>query len=216
VAIAEKLGLTWHSVLDQVHEHGNQIWHFLPWQERKRLMRHAWAYWNCLRFRVAPQLAEILERKISSGELRMHAASIEHIENDEQGVLHVRLRKRGGRREEISTAHVAMATGITPGYLLGHDTLVKNLCGKGLIRPDPIRVGVDIELNGKAVDRLGKVQERLFVVGTLTQGRFGDQVGAPDIASHALRVAAEIVEVLPGLRLSGGKPQCNERSNVAL
>ncbi len=216
VTVAEKLGLTWHSVLDQVHDHGNQIWHFLSWQERKRLMRHAWPYWNRLRFRVAPQLAEILDRKISSGQLCMHAASVEHIGNDEQGVFHVRLRKRGGPTEQISADHVAIATGIVPGYLLGHDTLVKNLCGKGLARPDPIRVGLDIELNGRAVDRLGNVQEKLFVVGTLTQGRFGDQVGAPDIASHALRVAAEIVKGLPELHLSRCNPKRIERTDVAL
>jgi len=216
IAVAEKLGLTWHSVLDQIHDHGNQIWHFLSWQERKRLMRHAWPYWNCFRFRIAPQLAEILDRKMLSGQLRMHAASVEHIGNDERGLFHIRVRKRGGTREQISAAHVAIATGIVPGYLLGNDTLVKNLCGKGLIRPDPIGVGVDIDLNGKAVDRLGNSQERLFVVGTLTQGRFGDQVGAPDIAAHALRVAAEIVKGFPELHLSTCNPQRIERTDVAL
>jgi uncharacterized NAD(P)/FAD-binding protein YdhS len=196
VSLAESLGLTWHGVVDQVHDHGNQIWQFLPWEERKRLMRHAWSYWKCFRFRITPQLAEVLNRKMLVGQLSMRAGSVQHIGSDERGVLHVRMRKRGETADEMFAGHVVMATGPKLGYLLNHDVLVRNICGKGLARPDPIGVGLDIDLTGNAIDRFGNVQERLFVVGTLTQGRFGDQVGAPEIASHALRVAAEIVNGL--------------------
>lgn len=199
VALAEKLGLTWQSVLDQVHDHGNQIWHFLSWEERGRLMRYAWPYWNCFRFRIAPQLDELLVRKMSDGQLSMQAASIEQITDGERGLLHVRMRKRGAATPETFRGRVAIAAGTIPGYLLSHDPLIKSLCDRGLVRPDPLRVGLDMDLSGRAFDRQGNVQRGLFVVGTLAQGMFGDQVGAADISSHALRVADEVVKGLPEL-----------------
>ncbi|MBX4413259.1 hypothetical protein K4G92_23035, partial [Mycobacterium tuberculosis] len=60
-AYAAQQGLSWQVVLDAVRQQGQRIWQALSVAERQRFLRHLRHYWDVHRYRVAPQVAEVLE-----------------------------------------------------------------------------------------------------------------------------------------------------------
>lgn len=61
VAYAAQQGLSWQVVLDAVRQQGQRIWQALSVADRQRFLRHLRHYWDVHRYRVAPQVAELLE-----------------------------------------------------------------------------------------------------------------------------------------------------------
>lgn len=57
-------GLSWHAVLDAVRTQAQSIWAALAVEERRRIARHVRPFWNVHRFRIAPQVEQILNEAI--------------------------------------------------------------------------------------------------------------------------------------------------------
>jgi uncharacterized NAD(P)/FAD-binding protein YdhS len=53
--------------------------------------------------------------------------------------------------------------------------------GQGRLRPDPHRLGLDIDRSGRVIGTDGTPQERLFAAGPLTKGEAWEIVAVPDI-----------------------------------
>ncbi|TIM15921.1 MAG: hydroxyacylglutathione hydrolase, partial [Mesorhizobium sp.] len=63
-------------MLDAVRRQGQIIWQALPLAEQRRVVRHLRALWDVHRFRIAPQIAAVLDRRVAEGTLAYRAASI--------------------------------------------------------------------------------------------------------------------------------------------
>jgi uncharacterized NAD(P)/FAD-binding protein YdhS len=196
VAEVEQLGWSWHCVLDQVRIQGNLIWRALPLNERQRLVRHLRPFWDAHRFRVAPQIQKILEHKLSSGQLTVRAASLLEAK-DIEGQLRITIKdRRRNQREQITVDRIALAAGPAHDRLFLDDPLLVSMGQSGLAHSDSLGLGIEVDLKGRAINRLRLAEQRLFVVGPLARGTFGDLVGVPDVSCNALRVAIEIERTL--------------------
>lgn len=71
VAYAAQQGLSWQVVLDAVRQQGQRIWQALSVADRQRFLRHLRHYWDVHRYRVAPQVAEVLEARQRTGILQV-------------------------------------------------------------------------------------------------------------------------------------------------
>ncbi|STU61888.1 FAD-dependent oxidoreductase [Klebsiella pneumoniae subsp. ozaenae] len=60
VAYAAQQGLSWQVVLDAVRQQGQRIWQALSVAIASVFLRHLRHYWDVHRYRVAPQVAEVL------------------------------------------------------------------------------------------------------------------------------------------------------------
>ncbi|MCX3880296.1 hypothetical protein NAH03_22745, partial [Stenotrophomonas maltophilia] len=76
VAYAAQQGLSWQVVLDAVRQQGQRIWQALSVADRQRFLRHLRHYWDVHRYRVAPQVAEVLEARQRTGSLQVQAARL--------------------------------------------------------------------------------------------------------------------------------------------
>ena len=76
VAADAAFGHSWHGTLDRVREQGQGAWRGLSAGERARLVRHLRAFWDVHRFRVAPQVEEVLDAQVARGKLTYHAARL--------------------------------------------------------------------------------------------------------------------------------------------
>ena len=65
----------------------------------------------------------------------------------------------------------------------------------GLARPDPLGLGIDVDVQGRAIGRDGRASEKLFVAGPLARGTFGELMGVPDLARHARNIAESIARM---------------------
>jgi uncharacterized NAD(P)/FAD-binding protein YdhS len=62
----------------------------------------------------------------------------------------------------------------------------------GRIRPDPLRIGIDVDPECRTLDSGGKASERLYAIGPVTRGAFWESVAVPDIRVQAQRIAARL------------------------
>jgi uncharacterized NAD(P)/FAD-binding protein YdhS len=196
VAQAEQAGRSWHCVLDQVRLQGSAIWRGLPLAERARLLRHLRPFWDVHRFRIAPQVEEVLDRRSAAGTLRILPASLRAVTR-EADAIHVELRqRRRGATARESVDAVIIATGPAHGSVFASNPALSSLEAHGLARPDPLRLGIDVTPEGRAIAADGTAQPTLLVAGPLARGTIGELMGLPDVTYHAIRIVDAIEQAL--------------------
>ena len=202
IAEAETQGLPWHAVLDQVRAQGTAIWRALPLSERTKLIRHLRPFWDTARFRIAPQVDDVIRRRIESGTLVLRAASVRASATRGDDDFAVDLRPRRSRdwtRETFDA--VVIATGPAHGTVFATNPLLAQVGDAGLARPDPLGLGIEVDLQGRAIGRDGTVADTLFVAGPLARGTFGELMGATELTRYARAIADTIAHERGASRL---------------
>lgn len=189
---AEADGLTWHPVLDAVRRQGRAIWEGLPPSERRRLARHVRPFWDTHRFRVAPQVQAVVERRVAEGTLEVLAASVATASATKGGGVEVQLRRRRGPREARQFEAIVVTTGPAHATLLTKEPYLAGLARDGWIRADDSGLGIDCDAQAHAVDRDGRPVSSLFIGGPLARGTFGELMGLPEVSAYAEFVAEQI------------------------
>ncbi|MCK0196951.1 FAD-dependent oxidoreductase [Ancylobacter sp. 6x-1] len=193
---ADTAGISWHAVLDAVRQQGGAIWQALPLGEKRRLVRHLRPFWDVHRFRIAPQVEAVLDRRLAECTLHLHRAGLVAAEGRPAGIA-VRLRLRDGREVERIFDAVVLATGPAHGRLFDDDPLLSALKARGLAGPDPVGLGIAVDGAGRALGADGTAAPDLFVAGPLARGTFGELMGLPEVTRHAVRVAEGLAAALP-------------------
>lgn len=185
-------GVSWHATLDSARAQGPAIWEALAPAERARLVRHLRRFWDVHRFRIAPQVEAILERRLRQGRLAFVAARIVSAVEEADGVVVAFRLRAGGAVETRRFDRVIVTTGPDHADVLGGAGPLRALAAAGLLRPDPNGLGLDVADLCRPLGRDGAAAEDLLVVGPLARGAVGELMGAPEVARHAEDVARRI------------------------
>lgn len=81
---------------------------------------------------------------------------------------------------------------------LTNDGLTQSLATAGLIRPDPIGMGLDLDEHGALIDAAGMVRDDLFAIGPLRKGRLWETTAVPEIRSQAAALARHLLTLNEG------------------
>lgn len=195
---ADAEGLTWHAVLDALRSQGGYIWRRLPIRERRRLVRHLRPFWDAHRFRIAPQVESVIDRGLSSGRMRLLAASISDVTRSGD-TISVRLRRRGGGVEAGDYDAVVVTTGPAHGGILASQNWLSELADAGFLKLDETGLGLACDDESLALDRQGRPIPNLFISGPLARGTFGELMGLPQVNEHAILVANGIAHIAAAL-----------------
>lgn len=194
---AAAAGLPWQVVLDRVRTDGPAIWQALPPDGRRRLVRHLRTFWDVHRFRIAPQIEAVLDRRAAAGLFAVQAAHLTGAEAVAGGGFVVRRRLRGSTQtaEERFDA-VVVATGPAHGDIIHRNPVVASLAAQGLVGLDPTGLGLTTSPDARAIGRDGQVRDDLFIAGPLARGTFGELMGLPDVTAYAEKVAGDVIRRL--------------------
>lgn len=196
VAEAVAAGKSWHCVLDQVRLQGSAIWRGLPLGERARLLRHLRPFWDVHRFRIAPQVEAVLDRRVAERRLAIRAASLKAITREGENIrVSLRDRRRGALEERDFDALI-VATGPAHGSVFASNPALAALEAHGLARPDPLHLGIDVTPEGAAIGADGTARGMLLVAGPLARGTMGELMGLPDVTHYAVRIAGVVADAL--------------------
>ena len=188
---AERQEMTWHAVVDALRRKLATYWSTLPIGERAKIARSLRAYWDVHRFRMAPQVAALLEEGRTEGWLRISSGRVDSIGRDgDRFAIH--WRARGDATCNEAAEAIVNCTG--PDSDLGRSALpvVRALIDRGTIRADALRIGFDVDAQGRLFDRSGQPNARLWAAGPLARSVVGEATGVPEASQHA-RVVAEAV-----------------------
>ena len=94
--------------------------------------------------------------------------------------------------ESLQVARVVNCTGPSGNPVGAGEPLLDRLLAAGRIRPDPCRIGIDVDAECRAQSADGSASETLRVVGPLTKGAFWEIVAVPDIRGQVRDLALSL------------------------
>jgi len=182
----------WREAVHELRQVVQALWSEAPLVERRRFLRHLRPWWDVHRHRIAPAVAERIERMQREGRLAVVAGRLIAADRVDDGAI-VRWRRRGGAEvEELRVRRIVNCTGPELDIRRAGEPLLEALLAAGRIRPDSCRLGVEVDAESRAVDSSGDPSRRLYAVGPITRGAFWETVAVADIAVQTQAVARRI------------------------
>jgi len=84
---------------------------------------------------------------------------------------------------------IVSCTGSSGDIFRAPQSLIGNLLEQGRIRPDPHRLGIDVDRDARVKRRNGQTQANLYAVGPPTKGEAWEIVAVPDIRRQVADLA---------------------------
>lgn len=174
-------GVSWRGAFDSIRDAARYIWPRLPLAEKRRFFRHLKPWYDCHRFRVAPQINRIVRRRLADGSLAVSAARIVDAKVMDNR-LRVTLRDRGASevRTEIYD-RVINCTGPNPDPAKSGIVFVRDALAGGLLARNATGVGLAVNDLCETLRPDGSANATLLALGPTTRGHFGEAVAVPQI-----------------------------------
>ncbi|RYC10973.1 FAD/NAD(P)-binding protein [Ciceribacter ferrooxidans] len=200
IAEAERSGLPWQSVFDALRQQGQTIWQVLPHAEQARLLRHLRRRFETHRYRMPPQVADLIRQDLREGRLLTRAGRICRVERGPHAISVDLIVKPDGIIERRLFEWVVVATGPDHKAAIGSQPCLVELERQGYVKADDHGLGIACDTESRAIGSDGHVTDGLFVAGPLARGTFGELTGVPEIAAQSERIAAQIIKGADGCR----------------
>jgi uncharacterized NAD(P)/FAD-binding protein YdhS len=189
----ESQGGTWRQVIDALRPGVSLYWQSLPLEAKQRFLRHLRPWWDVHRHRLAPGVAEETARLIREGSLiicRGRLARVQPGDGSDSFPATVSWRPAGDANVYLMGVHYVI-NGMGPGGdpARSRSPVIQDLLASGLARPDPLRLGLDVDRLGRLVGREGTMSAKLFALGPPTRGVFWECTAVPDIRQYAHQLA---------------------------
>lgn len=194
----------WRRRFDSLRPVTQALWKSLGDDERGRFLRHLRPWWDIHRHRLAPRMALRLQAW-QAGRLNVVAGRLLELRaqgGEAQGgeVLAVwRPRGEAGGRS-LAVRWVVNCTGPEGDATRLTDPMTQGLLAQGLARPDPHRLGLDVDDGGRLIDAEGRPQDRLFAIGPIARGALWEIAAVPDIRVEARRLGRLLAALGPADR----------------
>ncbi|SFC34561.1 Uncharacterized NAD(P)/FAD-binding protein YdhS [Bosea sp. CRIB-10] len=181
-------GTHWNTVMLALRPHNAEMWHGLSEAQQRRFLRHLRPWWDTHRHRTAPETGTVIEKCLAAGGLT---------------VIKGRLAALAPTADHVEATIVTKAA--PSGSLMRFDRaidcrgprndiapdagLLAALAGSGLARPDRFGLALDVDEDGRVLDKQGGPSQQLFALGPLTRGLHWEVTAIPDIRKRAERLA---------------------------
>lgn len=186
-------GRDWRDVIGGLRPATPAIWQALPTAERRRFLRHLRALWEVHRHRCAPSLATALAGLMAEGLLNTAAGRISEFEEQADGSVSVRWRRRGGQPiESLNVGAVVNCTGPEGDTRVMTEPLIEQLRRDGLLCPDDLGLGLQVDENYALISRQGSASRVLHYVGPFLKAQNWEATAVPELRKHASLLAERL------------------------
>lgn len=199
----------WRAAIDELRPITQDLWRNAGPAERRRFLRHLRPWWDVVRHRMAPPVADRIEALRASGRLQVRAGRLLQVESHE-GRAAIVWRARGqAATATLAAARIINCTGVGTDLSRTADPLLSGLLQQGVIRADPLGLGLEIDGSCQVVDWSGRATFPVFAAGPITQGYAWEVTAVPDIRNQVAHLAKMLAERRPAtpqldLKLAGG------------
>ena len=95
------------------------------------------------------------------------------------------------------------------------DGLIADLRRQDLLRPDDLRLGLDVDEGFRVLGQGGAPTEGLYAVGPLTRGAVWEAVAVPDLRIHTATVARTVLGDLKAKSEAGVEPPASPAARLS-
>lgn len=188
-------GLAWESLMQSLRPWNAALWQSLDEHQRQRFLRHLRPWWDVHRHRVPPEMAELVDALAGAGQLSIVAGRIVAMENAATRPR-ITLARRGSGRQEIREFDRVIDCRGPRNDIDTDAPLLMQLAKEGLLRADPLGLGLDVDEGDAVLAADGSVSDRLFALGPPTRGRHWEITAIPDIRRRSATLAERLVHSL--------------------
>lgn len=184
--------VSWRNAVDELRQYTQPLWRGADHATRARFLRHLRPWWDIHRHRLAPQVADRIAAMIDNGRLTVIAAGTRRAKATGEG-LDLTVRIRGFAAEStLQVRRVINCTGPQGNLAAARDPLLRHLSGSGSIRPDPLRIGIDVDAQSRTIATDGTRNEKLYAIGPMTRRESWEIVAVPDIRQQVCALARRL------------------------
>ncbi len=187
-------GGNWRSIVDGLRPYTEPLWRNLSHDARRRFLRHARAWWDIHRHRMAPAAADRIEAARQNGQLSIVAGRVAGFEPDEKGVLVRYVARTGAEEKQIRADVVFECRGRAADVTATENPVLRRLLADGVVRPDRLGLGLDVGEDCGVIHRDGAHSGRIYAVGPITSGVFWEIVAVPDIRQQVTKLAGRLLQ----------------------
>ena len=182
-------GRDWRDVIAALRSIFPQLWRELPLVERKRFLRHASAYWDVHRHRLAPSVAASFQDAILSHRLTIFAGRISALKEREESIDAI-VRPRSQQKDlRLQIGTVINCTGPSANLANVEDDLIANLLRRGFFKQDELKLGIEIEDSYA----LSALSNSIFYVGPWLKAKFWEATAVPELRAHVKNTADSVI-----------------------
>lgn len=178
----------WRGVMEGLRPITARLWQAADAPTRARLVRHLRPWWDVHRHRIADSIAAALTALEREGRLTVTAGRVKKIEQDADGVTLTFTPRSGPPQPPLTARWLIDCTG--PGHDPAKDTLTGPLLASGRARLDALKLGLDLDGQGRVLGADGTPDPRLLVLGPPARAAFWETIAVPDIRKRIEDVAS--------------------------
>ncbi len=189
--IADDYKGDWRAIIEGLRPMSPHVWASWSMSERRRFLRHLQSIWGAHRYRVPAATFASYTRLRSEGRVINHRGRVAQASAFDDGIT-IEL-EHASTKSAIRVAHVVNCSGPNPDITRVKHPLIECALQRGLIRPDPLNLGIETTTSYRAVDASGRVNPSLYAMGSLLRGLWYETTAVPEITNHAATIAAELL-----------------------
>ena len=206
----------WQDVVDAVRPHVPGLWQRLPDRDKRLFVRHVARYWEVHRHRMPPATARRITELRCTGRLSVLRGRITGITEvpapgpageppgPARAPERLRIRvEQDSSVTDLGAGWLINATGPGTDLTRTTDPLLRDLLGRGLARPDPLRLGLDASPDGAVLDAAGTPSTTLFTLGPPLRGVRYETTAVPEIRDQAAALAGLLTAAPPARQHPG-------------
>ena len=202
-------------MVDGIRPYTWEIWRRLPFDSKQRFLRHARAWWEVHRHRMAPEVDAEIQAGARLGPAPHHRRQDARVSFRRASGARITYRRRGsGRARALDVAKVAECTGVYTDPLATTNPVLQQLHSRkgwrGQIRSASASTSMPI---APSSTKLGAPRAVLYGVGPLTRAAFWEIMAVPDIRVQCAELAAHL-RGAAGRTTGAGKTQGHRRSGM--
>ena len=189
------IGIAIDPLVDSLRSSTQTIWQSWSRAERETFLRELKSQWSKIRHRLAPQLHDYVQALRLKGRLVVHKARLIDIDADASAAT-VRYQQTQGDAAPIESLAVGLVincTGPHTDITRSEDPLLQSLVTKGMIRPDPLRLGMDTTEHWTLLDAHGVENPRLHTLGGNLRGLLWETIAIPELKTQAQQLALRLL-----------------------
>jgi len=182
----------WRAAIDELRPHTQSMWLAATADQRKRFLRHLRPWWDAHRHRIAPDVADRIDQIDAAGRLRIVAGRTICSVSTETGISIDYLPRGGTAPQRLFATRIVNCRGPRTDLARTPHPLLRDLAGRGLVRADPLGLGLAVDRQTRLLDARGHTHPNLFALGPMTRGTFWEITAVPDIRVQTWALARQL------------------------
>ncbi len=180
-------------VVDKLRPFTQRIWRNFSVEEKQEFSRDYRTRWNVVRHRIPPSVAGQLESARKEDRLHILEGRLGEIQGDGDR-LRVTIEPGNGQPPlELVVGLLVNCTGPRESLNDSPEPLFKNLFDRGLLRPDELDMGIEVNPDFAVVNEQGRPSDFLFAIGPLLRGTLWETTAVPELRAQSHQVAKALL-----------------------